>query len=361
MKAARLVEFQKPLKIEDLEVPKVGKGDVLLKVISCGICRSDWHLWRGDPALVAYMQWSGGKLPITQGHEVYGEVVEVGESVAKLKNRDKVVMPASSTGDNRTCKYCMEGDSNVCDHLVIAGYGINGCFAEYMLVPERSAIDLVKVPDGIKPEWAALSSCGFGTSWNAFTMKTNLKPGDMVVTIGAGGMGLSGIVIANALGAKVIAVDVNERSLEKAKILGSIETYKYSGKSEELNEIVEDIMKKYGSVDVVYDTTGIPEAVIPFLPLLRVHGTLLLAGLMMKGKETFPLPADLVVAREIRIQGVLMLPAQKFDTIFKLMKEGKINLDPVTYKTISIYDVNDAYKEMSEYKNAGRIIINKFS
>ncbi|QGA53722.1 alcohol dehydrogenase catalytic domain-containing protein [Sulfolobus sp. E5-1-F] len=361
MKAARLVEFQKPLKVEDLDVPKVGKGDVLLKVISCGICRSDWHLWRGDPALVAYMQWSGGKLPITQGHEVYGEVVEVGESVSRLKKGDRVVMPASSTGDNRTCKYCMEGNSNVCEHLVIAGYGIDGCFAEYMLVPERSVVDLVKVPDGIKAEWAALTSCGFATSWNAFTVKSNLKPGETVVIIGAGGMGLSGISIANALGAKVIAVDINERSLEKAKMLGSIETYRYSGKSEELNKIAEDIMKKYGSVDVVYDTTGIPEAITPFLSLIRPQGTLLLAGLMMKGKEVFPLPADLVVAREIRIQGVLMLPAQKFDAIFNLMKEGRINLDPVIYKTISVDEINDAYKEMSEYKNAGRIIINKFS
>jgi len=360
MKAARLLEFQKPLRVEDVEIPKVGKGDVLLKVISCGICRSDWHLWRGDPALVAYMQWSGGKLPIIQGHEVYGEVVEVGENVSRLKKGDKVVMPASSTGDSRTCSYCMEGSSNVCEHLVIAGYGIDGCFAEYMLVPERSVIDLVKVPEGIKAEWGALTACGFGTSWNAFTMKANLKPSDTVIIIGTGGMGLSGVAIANALGARVIAIDVNEEALEKAKKLGSIETFHYSGKPEELNKIVEEVMKNYGLVDIVYDTTGNPDAVIPVLPAIRPQGTLLLAGLMMKGKETFPLPADLVVAREIKIQGVLMLPAQKFDGIFKLLKEGKMNLDPVVYKNISIYDVNEAYKEMSEYKSAGRFIISKF-
>jgi len=306
------------------------------------------------------MQWSGGKLPITQGHEVYGEVVETGENVTKFKKGDKVVMPASSTGDNRSCRYCMDGMSNVCEHLVIAGYAIDGCFAEYMLVPERSVIDLVKVPEGIKPEVAALTSCGFGTSWNAFTMKANLKPGDIVVIIGVGGMGLSGVAIANALGAKVIAIDINEKSLEKAKKLGSMETYHYQRK-EELEKIVNDIIKKYGLIDIVYDATGNPDAVIPIISAIRPQGTLLLAGLPMKGKETFPLPSDLIVGREIRIQGVSMLPSQKFDGIFKLLKEGRLNLDPVIYKTISIYEVNDAYKEMSEYKSAGRFIINKFS
>ncbi|WP_286188815.1 alcohol dehydrogenase catalytic domain-containing protein [Sulfolobus sp. S-194] len=360
MKAARLVEFQKPLKIEDIEIPKVGKGDVLLKVKVCGICRSDWHLWRGDPALVAYMEWSGGKLPITQGHEVYGEVVEVGENVIRVKKGDKVVLPASSTGDNRTCRYCMEGSSNVCEHLLIAGYGIDGCFAEYMLVPERAVVDLVKVPPEIKPEWAALAGCGFGTSWNAFTMKASLKPGDTVVVIGAGGMGLSAVAIANGIGAKVIVIDINKDSLEKAKLLGSNEIYHYSGKSDELSKIAEDIMKKYGLVDIVYDTTGNPDAIIPVLPIIRPQGTLLLGGLMMKGKEIFPLPADLVVAREIKIQGVLMLPAQKYETIFNLFKEGKINLDPIIYRRISIYEVNDAYKEMSEHKNVGRFVIDKF-
>jgi alcohol dehydrogenase len=303
------------------------------------------------------MEWSGGRLPIIQGHEVYGEVIEVGENVTRVKKGDRVVLPASSTGDSRTRR---EGNSNVYEHLVIAGFGINGCFAEYMLVPERSVIDLVKVPSEIKPEWAAITGCGFGTSWNALTTKANIKPGDLIVVIGARGMGLSGIAIANAMGARTIAIDINKDSLEKAKKIGSIATYYYSGKNDELAKIVEDIMKTYGLVDLVYDTTGNPDAIIPLLPLIKPQGTLLLAGLMMKGKEILPLPADLIAAREIKINGVLMLPSQKYEGIFKLMKEGKINLDPVIYKNISIDEVNDAYKEMSEYNNAGRFIINKF-
>jgi alcohol dehydrogenase len=228
-----------------------------------------------------------------------------------------------------------------------------------MLVPARTVVDLVKVPQSIKPEWAAITGCGFGTAWNALTVKYNAKPSDTLLVVGAGGMGLSATAIATATGVKVIAIDINELSLDKARRIGAVRTYSYKNK-DELNKISEDIVKNFGLIDAIFDTTGSPDTIIPLLPTLRPQGTLLLAGLMMKGKETLPLPADLIVAREIKIQGVLMLPSQKYDGIFKLMNEGRINLDPIIYKHISIFEVNEAYQEMSDYKNAGRFIINKF-
>lgn len=89
----------------------MGAGEVLLEVKACGICRSDWHLWRGDPSLVAYMEWSGGRLPIIPGHEVAGRVVEVGEGVTNVAPGDVVVAPASSSsGDGGTCRFCKEGN-----------------------------------------------------------------------------------------------------------------------------------------------------------------------------------------------------------------------------------------------------------
>ncbi|TRM73572.1 hypothetical protein DJ523_07000, partial [Sulfolobus sp. E5] len=201
-----------------------------------------------------------------------------------------------------------------------------------------------------------LGVVGIITPWN-FPF---LIPGWKIVpAIATGGMGLSAVAIASAMGIKVIGIDINEGAVERAKKIGAISTYSYKDKNE-LNKIVEDITKSFGLVDAIFDTTGNPDAISPLLPVIRPQGTLLMAGLMMKGKEILPLPADLVVAREIRIQGVLMLPAQKYDGIFKLMGEGKINLDGVIYKYISLWDVNDAYKEMSEFKNIGRIIINKF-
>jgi len=361
MRAALLTQFNKLLEVRDVEAPKPKRGEVLLQVLACGICRSDWHLWRGDPSLVAYMEWSGGKLPIVPGHEVAGRVVEVGEGVENVKVGDVVVAPASSTGDSRTCRFCREGNSNVCEHLWIPGFGTNGCYAEYMLVPAPSVIDLVKVPSGVSPEYAAITGCGFGTAWNALVVKGGAKAGETLLVTGVGGMGLSAVAIAVASGMKVVAVDVNPYSLEKARRLGVAAAYHYSGDPKELAKLVnEEIVKTFGLVDAVFDSTGNPDVLSAVLPAVRPQGRVYLAGLMMRGKEIWPLASDLVVARELTIQGCLMLASQKYEGIFRLMSEGRFSLEPIIYKRISLDEVNDAYNEISNFKNAGRFVITKF-
>ncbi len=360
MRAALLKQFNKPLSIEEVPEPKVGRGEVLLQVLACGICRSDWHLWRGDPSLVAYMEWSGGKLPIIPGHEVTGRVVEVGEGVTNVSPGDVVVAPASSTGDSRSCRFCREGSSNICEHLWIPGFGTHGCYAQYMKVPAGSVVDLVKVPPGVPPEYAAITGCGFGTAWNALVIKGGVKPGETLLVTGVGGMGLSAVMIALASGAKVIAIDVNPAAAEKARKVGAV-AYTYSGDPSELAKLInEEVLKTYGMVDAVFDSTGNPEVLSAALPAVRPQGRVLLAGLMVKGMETWPLAADLVVARELSIQGVLMLPSQRYEGLFKLLSEGRVNLEPVIYRRISLDEVNDAYAALSQYKAAGRFVITKF-
>jgi alcohol dehydrogenase len=361
MRAALLKEFNKPLSIEEVPTPKVGAGEVLLEVKACGICRSDWHLWRGDPSLVAYMEWSGGRLPIIPGHEVAGRVVEVGEGVTNVAPGDVVVAPASSSGDGRTCRFCKEGNSNICEHLWIPGFGTHGCYAQYMKVPAGSVADLVKVPHTVQPEYAAITGCGFGTAWNALVVKGGVKPGETLLVTGVGGMGQSAVMIALASGAKVIAVDVNPAAAERAKKIGATAAYSHSGDPRELAKLVsEEIVKTYGMVDAVFDTTGNPDVLSAVLPAVRPQGRVLLAGLMVKGKETWPLASDLVVARELTIQGVLMLASQKYEGIFKLLSEGRINLEHVIYRRISLDEVNDAYHALSEYRSPGRFVITKF-
>jgi len=109
MRAALLKEFNKPLSIEEVPTPKVGAGEVLLEVKACGICRSDWHLWRGPIACGLYGVVRR-RLPIIPGHEVAGRVVEVGEGVTNVAPGDVVVAPASSSGDGGTCRFCKEGN-----------------------------------------------------------------------------------------------------------------------------------------------------------------------------------------------------------------------------------------------------------
>jgi len=113
-------------------------------------------------------------------------------------------------------------------------------------------------------------------------------------------------------------------------------------------------------VDAVFDTTGNPDVLSAVLPAVRPQVRVLLAGLMVKGKETWPLASDLVVARNLTIQVVLMLASQKYEGIFKLLSEGSINLEHVIYRHISLDEVNDACRALSEYRSPGRFIITKF-
>jgi len=353
------VDFNK-VEVKDVDVPRIGAGEVLIKVEACGICRSDWHLWRGDPSLVAYMQWAGGKLPLIMGHEVFGRVEEVGDGVAHVRRGDYVVVPASSTGDSRTCRFCREGASNVCERLWIPGFGSDGCYAQYMRVPAGSVIDLVKVPEALrsKKAWLAITGCGMGTAFNAVVDKARVKPGEWVVITGVGGVGLSAVAIATRAGAKVLAVDINQESLERARKLGAVDTLRVSPTE---TDLAGKITRQIGGLaDVGIDTTGNPNVEQQLTLAVRPGGRVVLAGLMVKGAETLPLPADVVVAREISIQGALMLPAQRYEVLFGLLARGDVNLDPVIYREISVDEVPDALRAMSEFRNAGRFVVTKF-
>ena len=359
MKAAVLTKFG-TAEVKEVPVPKIKGGEVLIRVDACGICRSDWHLWRGDPSLVMYMEWSGGKLPIIMGHEVVGDVAAVGAGVKGFKEGDKVVVPASSTGDGRGCVFCMNGRSNICEHLWIPGFGTDGGYAQYMRVPAGSVADLVKVPEAIrdKKTWLAITGCGMGTAFNAVVDKAQVQPGEKVVVTGAGGVGLSAVAIAAKVGAQVMAVDVNQESLEKARKLGAANTIQSQIDDPRLTEKITEAAG--GPVDVAIDTTGNPAVGVRGLLALRPGGRMVLSGLMVKGAETMSLPADAVVAREIILKGALMLASQRYVTLFGMLARGDVSLDPVIYKEVSVSEVQEAFNAMSEFKNAGRFVVTRF-
>lgn len=359
MKAAVLVEFGKT-EVQEVPIPQISEDEVLIKVDACGICRSDWHLWRGDPSLVMYMEWSGGKLPIIMGHEVVGTVAAAGKAIKRVKEGDKVVFPASSSGDGRECVFCMSGRSNICAHLCIPGFGIDGGYAQYMRVPAGSVADLVQVPDSLKDKdtWTAIAGCGMGTAFNAVVDKLQIQPGEKIVITGTGGVGLSSVAIASQMGAEVIAVDLNPQSLRKAKRLGASATIEAEADDSRLTEKITETAR--GLVDAALDTTGNPNVGVRTLLAVRPGGRMALSGLMVKGAETMPLPADAVVAREIALKGTLMLPAQRYVTLFGMLSRGDINLDPVIHKEIGVDEVQGAFNAMSEFKNAGRFVVTRY-
>jgi D-arabinose 1-dehydrogenase-like Zn-dependent alcohol dehydrogenase len=181
---------------------------VVLKVLACGICRSDWHGWVGEHPRVKPGQ--------ILGHEYCGEVVEAGAGL-RLGVGDRLIAPFILACG--TCPACRSGHSNTCDNQRLPGFGEPGAYAEYISVPR--AHNLVRLPEGLSPVQAAGLGCRVTTAWHALTGRAALQGGEWLAVHGTGGIGLSCLILGRALGARVIVVDVVPEKLAHALTLGA--------------------------------------------------------------------------------------------------------------------------------------------
>lgn len=201
MKSVRMTETGKPLEFQEIPIPSIGEKDVLVRVRAAGICHSDAHYRAGRSPM--------GRMPITLGHEVAGEVELIGKQVVNIKAGDRVCLHYNiSCGD---CYYCKSGNEQFCDTVKMIGHHIDGGYAEYIAVPERNAIPL---PDEIPFEEGATLMCASATAFHALH-KGRVSAGETVAVFGVGGLGLSAIQLAKAMGAvEVYAVDIQQEKLE---------------------------------------------------------------------------------------------------------------------------------------------------
>ena len=203
MKSVRMTEAGKPLELQEIPIPTIGEEDVLVRIRATGICHSDAHYRAGRSPM--------GMMPITLGHEVAGEVELIGKQVTNVKAGDRVSLHYNiSCGE---CHHCSTGNEQFCDTVKMIGHHIDGGYAEYIAVPARNAIPL---PDEIPFEEGATLMCASATAFHALH-KGRVKAGDTVAVFGVGGLGLSAIQLAKAMGAvEVYAVDIQQDKLELA-------------------------------------------------------------------------------------------------------------------------------------------------
>ena len=216
MKAAVLHELKKPMAIEEVQTPKPGEGEVLIKVEACGVCHSDLHVAEGD-----WKQFGGiTKLPLIVGHEVAGKVVEVGSGVSALKVGDRVGVPWIfwTCGE---CEFCREGNENLCVKQKITGVTVDGGYAEFIKAPATHA---TKIPDSVSSVQAAPLFCAGVTVYRAI-MQAKPQRGQRLAVFGVGGLGHLAIQIGVHLGLEVSAVDVADDKLALAKSLGAANTF----------------------------------------------------------------------------------------------------------------------------------------
>jgi propanol-preferring alcohol dehydrogenase len=271
MKAIRMVEAGRPLELQHIPIPAAGEEDVLVRVRAAGICHSDVHYRAGRSSM--------GMMPITLGHEVAGEVEWVGAKVTTLKAGDRVCLHYNiSCGD---CYYCKSGREQFCTTVKMIGHHIDGGYAEYIALPARNAIPL---PEEISFEEGATLMCASATALHALR-RGRVKEGESVAVFGVGGLGLSAIQLAKALGAaEVYAVDIKQAKLELASEYGAIPID--ASRSDAAEEI--RTLTKHKGVDVAVELIGLPVTMKQTIESLGVLGRAVIVGLSQMPLEIHP-------------------------------------------------------------------------
>ena len=340
MKAVRLVEIGRPLEMHDIPVPEVGSQDVLVKVKAAGICHSDAHYRAGISPV--------HPLPMTLGHEVAGVVEEIGETVAGIRPGDRVCLHYMVTCGN--CEYCNKGNEQFCTSGSMIGKYRPGGYAEYISLPARSVF---KLPIEIPFEQGAIMMCSSATSFHAL-QKARVKAGETVAIFGVGGLGMSAVQLAYAMGAmKVFGVDLNLNKLALAKEYGAIPIN--VGQVDAVQEIKHQTQGK--GVDVALELIGLPVTMRQAIECVGVFGRIGLVGLNEKTIEINPYVE--LLAKEAEIIGVSDHLASEIPSLIEYVRAGKLDLSKVISHTVSLNadEINEVFDKLDTYGHAGRIVI----
>jgi alcohol dehydrogenase len=346
MNAAIYEEFQKPLSIQQVANPIPSKTGVVIKVKACGICRSDWHGWMGNDADI--------KLPHVPGHELAGVVAEIGSEVKNWKVGDRVTVPF--VGGCGRCPQCVSGNQQVCDFQFQPGFTHWGAFAELVAI-EYADVNLVRLPDEIDFVTASSLGCRFITSFRAIVAQGKVKSGEWVAVHGCGGVGLSAVMIADALGAKVVAIDIRDEKLKFAESIGAVAVVN-SKKVANVVEAVKEITK--GGANVSLDALGHPETCFNSIANLRKRGRHLQVGIVEAEFRNPQIPVGLVMSHELEIIGSHGMQAHKYPEMLEMIRLGKLQPEKLIGKTISLEESIEELVQMNNFSGTGVTVIDGF-
>jgi propanol-preferring alcohol dehydrogenase len=334
MKAAVAHEFGKPLSLRNVDVPRPGSGQILLRVAASGVCHTDLHAVDGDWPVKP-------KLPFIPGHEAAGEVAAVGPDVTLFKEGDRAGVPwlHSACG---TCEYCLTGWETLCARQQNTGYSVDGGFAEYVLAPAAYA---GRIPGNVAFADVAPILCAGVTTYKGLK-ETDTKPGDWVVIVGAGGLGHVAVQYAKAMGLHVAAVDISEEKLDLAKRLGAELVVNSTEK-----DPAASIQNLVGGAHGVLVTAVSPKIFRQSIDMLRRGGTCVLNGLP---PGDFATPIFDVVLKRITIRGSIVGTRKDLEESLQFAAEGKVK--PVT-EIQPLEAINEVFDRLRHGKVNGRVVI----
>ncbi|MGN8160402.1 zinc-dependent alcohol dehydrogenase family protein [Salinisphaera sp. RV14] len=346
MKAVVFESFQAPPQIQQVPTPEPEPHGVVVQVEASGLCRSDWHAWMGhDPDIT---------LPHVPGHELAGTVVAMGKDVSRWQAGDRITVPF--VGGCGACDECRAGQQQVCHDQFQPGFTHWGSYAEYTSL-HHADLNLVALPDDMDFATAASLGCRFATAFRAVVDQGRVSGGQWVTVHGCGGVGLSALMIANALGANVVAVDIADDKLELARSLGAVATINAS----ECVDVVDAITGiTQGGAHVSLDALGHPATCFNSIMSLRRRGRHVQIGLMLGEHSRPPVPMDRIVAQEIELLGSHGMQAHRYSAMLDMVGRGKLAPGRIIGQRIALEDACDALMNMNDFAGVGATVITSF-
>ncbi|ARE41617.1 Alcohol dehydrogenase [Rhodovulum sp. P5] len=325
MRAALLTGWRKPLDLATVDDPDCPPDGVVLKVLACGICRSDWHSWTGADADV--------QLPHIPGHEYCGVVEEVGPAVTRWREGDRVIAPFILACGH--CPDCAAGNQTICLNQQLPGFTRAGAFAERIAVPFPDT-NLSPLPDSMDPALAAALGCRVTTAWQALTGRAALKPGEWLAIFGGGGVGISALLLGRALGARVVVVDVVPAKLDFARNLGADAVI--DAREGDAAEAVRFATE--GGAHVAVEALGIPETTTGALRSLRKLGRMVQIGMPAGEHTMMELPMDAVYSGQLAVYGTRGMPAWRYPSLLSMIDGGHVDLTPLIARRVALSDAS---------------------
>ncbi len=334
MKAAVVTELGKPLDILEMPVPKIGHGQVLVRVRASGVCHTDLHAAEGDWPVKP-------TAPFIPGHEGVGEVAQVGAGVTHLKEGDRVGVPWLHTACGR-CEHCSGGWETLCESQQMTGYTVNGGYADYVAA-DADYVGLI--PDGLDFGSASPVLCAGVTVYKGLK-ETEVRPGQWVAISGIGGLGHMAVQYAKAMGMHVVAVDIADDKLKLAKSLGADEVINAT-MVDPVKEVTTQIGGVHGALVTAVSTKAFEQAT----GMLRRHGTMSLVGLP---PGTFPLPIFEIVLKRITIRGSIVGTRLDLAESLAFAAQGSVK---TTFTWDKLENINEVFARMKNGRIDGRVVL----